>query len=89
MRPEWLNLSIQEKAKFIARQGHAFATADEARVVFQNEGDDDLVDVPSDGKIIGEVVTRGNITMKEVLVCNFHVRPTDCSSISETPRQPG
>lgn len=49
----------------MARQGHAFATALEVRVVFQGDGDE-LVDVPADGKTIGEIVTRGNIVMKEV-----------------------
>lgn len=48
----------------MARQGHAFATAQEARVVYQ-DGNDVLTDVPADGKTIGEVVTRGNIVMKE------------------------
>lgn len=53
----------------MARQGHAFATAEEARVVFASpEGDlvSPLVDVPRDGKTVGEIVTRGNIVMKEV-----------------------
>ncbi|KAG8936886.1 hypothetical protein FRC03_008623 [Tulasnella sp. 419] len=59
----------------MARQGHAFATSDEVRVVYQprdtDAHDDDswldaeLVDVPKDGKTLGEIVTRGNITMKE------------------------
>ena len=49
----------------MARQGHAFATAQEVRVVYQDEADE-LTDVPADGKTIGEVVTRGNIVMKEV-----------------------
>ena len=49
----------------MARQGHAFATAQEVRVVFQEAGDD-LRDVPRDGKTVGEIVTRGNIVMKEV-----------------------
>lgn len=57
----------------MARQGHAFATSEEARVVYQpsdNEADLDkpLVDVPLDGKTIGEIVTRGNIVMKEVRI---------------------
>lgn len=54
----------------MARQGHGFATADEARVVYQLPADapEDapLVDVPSDGKTLGEIVVRGNIVMKEV-----------------------
>jgi len=52
----------------MARQGHAFATAEEARVVYPTDSDDvaPLKDVPRDGKTLGEVVTKGNIVMKEV-----------------------
>lgn len=52
----------------MARQGQSFATAQEVRVVYPPKHADDqaLVDVPKDGKTLGEVVTRGNIVMKEV-----------------------
>jgi hypothetical protein len=53
----------------MARQGQAFATAQEVRVVYPpaEDGDvEELVDVPRDGKTVGEIVTRGNIVMKEV-----------------------
>ena len=54
----------------MARQGHAFATAEEVRVVYPSESDDaPLKDVPRDGKTLGEIVTRGNIVMKEVCLC--------------------
>lgn len=58
----------------MARQGQSFATAQEVRIVVpaKDEKDDVLVDVPRDGKSIGEIVTRGNIVMKEVhqkLIC--------------------
>ena len=63
-------MPLEDRAKLMARQGHAFATASEARVVYppkEGESDDaELVDVPKDGKTIGEIVTRGNIVMKEV-----------------------
>jgi hypothetical protein len=39
------------------------------RVVYQPDADAEdiqLVDVPRDGKTLGEIVTRGNIVMKEV-----------------------
>ncbi|KAG5726103.1 Medium-chain-fatty-acid--CoA ligase [Termitomyces sp. T112] len=52
----------------MARQGHAFATAQDVRVVYQpgeHAKEDELIDVPRDGKTLGEIVTRGNITMKE------------------------
>lgn len=49
----------------MARQGHSFATAEETRVV--NRGlDGSLIDVPEDGKTLGEIAVRGNIVMKEV-----------------------
>lgn len=51
----------------MARQGHAFATAEDARVVYATASDDaPLKDVPRDGTTLGEVVTKGNIVMKEV-----------------------
>jgi len=57
----------------MARQGHAFATADEVRVVYATEADHVglLGDVPRDGKTMGEVVMRGNIVMKEVYLTLF------------------
>lgn len=65
---------MDERARCMARQGHAFATADEVRVVLQTESDV-LEDVPADGKTLGEIVTRGNIVMKEVR--RFHMIPTN------------
>jgi len=52
----------------MARQGQSFATAQEVRVVVPARDDKDevLVDVPKDGKSIGEIITRGNIVMREV-----------------------
>jgi acyl-CoA synthetase (AMP-forming)/AMP-acid ligase II len=52
----------------MARQGQSFATAQEVRVVAPSTGgsDESLIDVPKDGKSVGEIVTRGNIVMKEV-----------------------
>lgn len=52
----------------MARQGHSFATAQNVRVVYppRDENDQELIDVPKDGKTVGEIVTRGNIVMKEV-----------------------
>jgi len=53
----------------MAHQGVSFLTADETRVVYPaKEGDPydtELVDVPKDGKTMGEIVMRGNIVMKE------------------------
>ena len=49
----------------MARQGHSFATADNARVILRNP-DGSVKDVPEDGKTLGEIAVRGNIVMKEV-----------------------
>lgn len=66
----WSSLSLEERSKLMARQGHSFATAGDTRVVYRADespkGPDELVDVPKDGKTMGEIVTRGNIVMKEV-----------------------
>ncbi|KIM67169.1 hypothetical protein SCLCIDRAFT_1210660 [Scleroderma citrinum Foug A] len=63
----WSKLTLTERARLMARQGQSFATAQEVRVVYPPKHADDqaLVDVPKDGKTLGEVVTRGNIVMKE------------------------
>lgn len=63
---QWASLSLEARARLMARQGHAFATAEEVRVVTCEEGSEILRDVPADGQTLGEIVTRGNIVMKEV-----------------------
>ncbi|KAF9240921.1 hypothetical protein BU15DRAFT_73778 [Melanogaster broomeanus] len=65
--PFWKTLTLAERAKLMARQGQSFATAQNVRVVYppKHENDQDLIDVPKDGKTVGEIVTRGNIVMKE------------------------
>ncbi|KZP31199.1 acetyl-CoA synthetase-like protein [Athelia psychrophila] len=70
-QPSWATLPLEERAKLMSRQGQSFATAQEVRVVYTPKegeaitGDEVLVDVPNDGKTIGEIVTRGNIVMQE------------------------
>lgn len=62
-------MPLEQRARLLARQGHAFATAQEVRVVYppgERSSDIELIDVPRDGKTLGEVVTKGNIVMKEV-----------------------
>ncbi|KAG7099364.1 hypothetical protein E1B28_001220 [Marasmius oreades] len=63
------NASIEERSKYMARQGHAYISADLVRVVHRPEEGEErsekLVDVPRDGKTMGEIVTRGNLVMKE------------------------
>jgi fatty-acyl-CoA synthase len=66
---DWADLSVDERARLKARQGLAIVTSEEVRVVEPVEKhaplDTVLVDVPSDGKAMGEVVMRGNVVMKE------------------------
>jgi long-subunit acyl-CoA synthetase (AMP-forming) len=63
-QPSWAALPLSERAKFAARQGHAFATSFPLRVVHRTTSTgEELVDVPRDGKTVGEIVVRGNIVM--------------------------
>ncbi|KAL4244846.1 hypothetical protein ABKN59_001560 [Abortiporus biennis] len=69
VQPTWAKLPLDERARLLARQGFSFLTAGSARVVYPpKDGEPDnveLVDVPKDGKTVGEIVMRGNIAMKE------------------------
>jgi fatty-acyl-CoA synthase len=56
---EWNELSDDEQARLLARQGQAHVTADLVRVV-----DGNMNDVPRDTTTMGEVVMRGNTVMK-------------------------
>ncbi|KAF8621803.1 hypothetical protein AX15_007479 [Amanita polypyramis BW_CC] len=65
-QPFWSQLSLEERSKYMARQGYPFKTGLDARVVYNKEElGDKLVDVPRDGKTLGEIVLRGNLLMKE------------------------
>ncbi len=57
-QPQWNELELEEQAQLLSRQGHTYNGADLVRVV-----DDDITDVPRDGKTVGEVVMRGNSVM--------------------------
>ncbi|NQW18628.1 MAG: long-chain-fatty-acid--CoA ligase [Chloroflexi bacterium] len=58
-QPTWADLSVEDRAKIKARQGVPFITGEPGlRVV-----DDQMNDVPNDGKTQGEVVMRGNMVM--------------------------
>lgn len=56
--PEWDALPSEEQARLAARQGQAYALFDLVRVV-----DEQMRDVPRDGRTMGEVVMRGNNVM--------------------------
>lgn len=57
-RAEHAALSLAERATIKARQGVELVTSGELRVV-----DEELRDVPRDGRTIGEIVVRGNVVM--------------------------
>jgi fatty-acyl-CoA synthase len=57
--PESENWGSVERAAYQARQGFIHVAAGSVRVV-----DDSMADVPTDGRTMGEVVTRGNTLMR-------------------------
>ena len=57
-QPNRADLSPDERARFKARQGFPNVCAGEVRVV-----DQEMRDVPADGRTMGEVVMRGNVVM--------------------------
>ncbi len=59
LKPGVTELNLEEKARFMARQGVAHLTAGHQRVV-----DEQMADVPADGEALGEIVLRGNAVMK-------------------------
>ena len=58
-QPHWNDLPADERARVKARQGVGYIIADDVRVV-----DDQMHDVPTDAQTMGEVIMRGNNTMK-------------------------
>jgi fatty-acyl-CoA synthase len=54
----WRELPVEQRARYLARQGQAYPSADLVRVV-----DGQMTDVPQDGTTMGEVVMRGNNVM--------------------------
>lgn len=69
-QPSWADRPLEERARHLSRQGFGFLTSDPVRVVYQPKDDltsdsEELVDVPADGKTVGEIVMSGNIAMKE------------------------
>jgi fatty-acyl-CoA synthase len=57
--PEHHALSAGQRAVIKARQGVELITSGELRVV-----DDQMMDVPMDGRTLGEIVARGNVVMR-------------------------
>src|SRR5215472_15976617 len=54
----WRELPPDQRARYLARQGQAYISADLVRVT-----DPEMNDVPQDGQTMGEVVMRGNNVM--------------------------
>jgi len=54
----WRELPVDQRARYLARQGQAYPSADLVRVV-----DGQMTDVPRDGTTMGEVIMRGNNVM--------------------------
>src|SRR5215475_5161140 len=54
----WRELPLEQRARYLARQGQAYISADLVRVV-----DGEMNDVPRDGQAMGEVIMRGNNVM--------------------------
>jgi fatty-acyl-CoA synthase len=59
MQPGWERLDVVGRAAVMARQGVPYQVATHLRVV-----DEQMRDVPADGRSMGEVVMRGNNVMK-------------------------
>jgi fatty-acyl-CoA synthase len=60
---DWDSLDITERAQRNGRQGVRYQLQDAMTVIDQNDG----TRVPPDGQTLGEIVFRGNITMKGYL----------------------
>jgi fatty-acyl-CoA synthase len=56
--PDWDGLDIEQQSRLRARQGVATVVSEQLRVV-----DEQMADVPADGRTLGEVVMRGNNVM--------------------------
>jgi len=54
----WRELPVEQRARYLARQGQAYISSDLIRVV-----DENMTDVPRDGQTMGEVIMRGNNVM--------------------------
>ena len=57
-RPEWADLTADQRAVLQARQGVRMIPAEGVRIV-----DGSMADVPADGATMGEIVMRGNTVM--------------------------
>jgi fatty-acyl-CoA synthase len=73
-QPGWRALGEEEYFRRRARQGQAFANADEVVVLKRDEegndvGDGKIEELPWDGKTVGEIGMRGNLGTYLRIVC--------------------
>ena len=61
--PEWEQLSLEQRAQKNGRQGVRYVVQEKMEVL----NSETLIPVPRDGKTMGEICFRGNITMKGYL----------------------
>jgi fatty-acyl-CoA synthase len=59
----WRGLSPEDRARKQARQGVGMVQSEKVRIVETGPRDGALVDVPADGRTMGEIVMRGNNVM--------------------------
>ena len=60
-QPEWSDMTVRRRAVLKARQGVPLITNEEVLVVQETADDDStIVEVPSDGQTMGEIVMSGN-----------------------------
>jgi fatty-acyl-CoA synthase len=62
-QPEWAGLDVAQRAERNGRQGVRYLLQDAMTVIDPHTG----AEVPADGETMGEIVFRGNITMKGYL----------------------
>lgn len=67
-QPDWSDMTVRRRAILKARQGVAMISNEDARVVQETPEDPslspaDIVDLPADGKTMGEIVLTGNGVM--------------------------
>jgi acyl-CoA synthetase (AMP-forming)/AMP-acid ligase II len=55
----WSELPVEQRARYLSRQGQAYISSDLVRVV-----DEQMNDVPQNGQAMGEVIMRGNNVMR-------------------------
>ena len=61
--PEWNDLELSEQAKLKARQGVVYSVQENMKIINTETN----LEIPKDGVTIGEVLIKGNITMKGYL----------------------